>query len=115
LATDSAIATADPPEPDPSCDSTPAGAVVPSLRRSQALAAETGLGVRLSQELITAKVEGQQRVLERVPGGEEAQRTIQELLEGIQAATRWVCRPDHVPVEAAIGGEWSGTNGGVTP
>lgn len=66
----------------------PSGAIIPTLRRSQALAAETGLGVRLSQDLIVTKVQGQCRVLERLPDSEEARQTIQELLEGIQAATR---------------------------
>jgi CRISPR-associated endonuclease Cas1 len=66
----------------------PSGAIVPTLRRAQALAAETGLGVRLSQELILAKVEGQQRLLSRLPASEEAQQTIQELLQAIDKAKR---------------------------
>src|SRR5512146_355483 len=47
----------------------PSAAIDPKLRRSQALAAETGLGVRLSQDLIVAKVQGQRRLLGRLPGG----------------------------------------------
>lgn len=52
------------------------------------MAAETGLGVRLSQELIVAKVEGQHRLLDRLPGSQEAQQTIEELLGAIRQATR---------------------------
>jgi CRISPR-associated endonuclease Cas1 len=66
----------------------PSGAIVPTLRRAQALAAETGLGVRLSQELITAKVEGQRRLLNRLPGSEDVQKTMQELIQAIDKARR---------------------------
>jgi CRISPR-associated endonuclease Cas1 len=66
----------------------PSGAIVPALRRAQAMAAETGLGVRLSQELIVGKVEGQHRLLDRLPGSKEAQQTIQKLLGAIRQTTR---------------------------
>lgn len=66
----------------------PSGAVIPALRRSQALAAETGLGVRLSVELVTAKVEGQRRVLDHIPDGADAQTTLQNAVQAIGNATR---------------------------
>jgi CRISPR-associated endonuclease Cas1 len=66
----------------------PAGAVLPTLRRSQALAAETGLGIRLSVDLIAAKVEGQRQLLSRLPGGAEVQETLQRAVQAIRQATR---------------------------
>ena len=66
----------------------PSGAVLPTLRRSQALAAETGLGVRLSVDLIAAKVEGQRQLMARLPGGAEVQETLQGAVQAIRQATR---------------------------
>ncbi len=59
----------------------PTGAVIPALRRNQALAGETGLAGRISEDLIRRKVEGQRQLLPRLPGAAEADLMLQEVLE----------------------------------
>lgn len=59
--------------------SAPEAAMNPTLRRAQALAAETGLGARIAEHLIRRKVEGQAGLLGRLPGSQEAS----SLLAGI--------------------------------
>jgi CRISPR-associated endonuclease Cas1 len=59
----------------------PTGAVIPALRRNQAMATATGLAGRISEELIRRKVEGQRQLLPRLPGRAEAEPMLQEVLE----------------------------------
>ena len=61
--------------------SAPTGAVIPALRRNQALAVETGLGGRISEGLVRRKIEGQTHLLPRLPGGKAAAPMLQEVLE----------------------------------
>jgi CRISPR-associated endonuclease Cas1 len=61
--------------------SAPTGAVIPALRRNQALAVETGLGGRISEGLVRRKIEGQAQLLPRLPGGKAAAPMLQEVLD----------------------------------
>lgn len=49
--------------------STLAGTDIPALRRAQALAQTTAVGVEIARELLRAKVEGQASLLAELPGG----------------------------------------------
>jgi len=59
----------------------PTGAVIPALRRNQALAGETGLAGRISEGLVRRKIEGQAQLLPRLPGGKAATPMLEEVLE----------------------------------
>jgi CRISPR-associated endonuclease Cas1 len=62
----------------------PEAAGVPSLKRAQALAAETGVGLRLAIDLLRDKLEGQVRVLELLPHGPAVQEARGGLLNALQ-------------------------------
>lgn len=63
------------------------GAVIPALRRNQALARETGLGARIAEDLIRQKVEGQLRILNRLPPNRDARPTLLSVLDRLGKAT----------------------------
>jgi CRISPR-associated endonuclease Cas1 len=65
----------------------PSAAVDPKLRRSQAVAAETGLGLRLSRELVQAKIEAQRQLFARIAGSSVSPRTIDSVLRNLSQAT----------------------------
>lgn len=59
---------------------------VPALKRAQALAAETGLGTRLAVGLLREKLQGQARVVDRLPPSvavQEARVGLHQALEGL--------------------------------
>jgi len=64
----------------------PSGAVIPALRRNQALAVETGLAGQLAEDLIRRKIQGQAQLLPRLPGGKEAVGMLEDVLGRLGAA-----------------------------
>lgn len=63
------------------------GALIPALRRNQALARETGIGGRIVEGLIRRKVEGQLSLLDRLPPHRDAKPMLQRVLERLHTAT----------------------------
>jgi CRISPR-associated endonuclease Cas1 len=64
----------------------PAGGDHPRLRRAQALAAESDVGVEIMRRLLGEKVQRQGDLLPRLPGGEEARSEIEAARKEIEAA-----------------------------
>jgi CRISPR-associated protein Cas1 len=67
--------------------SVPAGPDLPALRRSQALAAESPVGVEIARLLLRVKVEGQLALLDELPAGAQARDAVSAALAEIDAAT----------------------------
>lgn len=63
------------------------GALIPALRRNQALARETGIGGRIVEGLIRRKVEGQLSLLDRLPPNRDAKPMLQDVLQRLEKAT----------------------------
>jgi CRISPR-associated protein Cas1 len=64
----------------------PAGSDQPALRRAQAMAIETGLGIAITQEILRAKLTGQADVA-RLLGSDETARLIISLASELDGAT----------------------------
>ena len=62
------------------------GALIPALRRNQALARETGIGGRIAEDLIRRKVEGQLGLLDRLPPNRDAKPTLRRVLNRLDGA-----------------------------
>lgn len=62
------------------------GALIPALRRNQALARETGIGGRIAEDLIRRKVEGQLSLLDRLPPNRDAKPTLRSVLDRLDSA-----------------------------
>jgi len=62
------------------------GALIPALRRNQALARETGIGGRIAEDLIRRKVEGQLGLLDRLPPNRDAKPTLRTVLNRLDGA-----------------------------
>lgn len=57
------------------------------LRRAQALALSNGVGMKVAQELVRRKLEGQLALLVRLPGGDASASVIHQSLGGIDRTT----------------------------
>ncbi len=87
----------------------PSGLDDPRLRRAQAVAPTNGAGVAIARDLIRHKLEGQKRVLERLPEGPEAAGVIGGALEALSEATSVEeLRSAEAAAAAAYWGAWAG-------
>lgn len=65
----------------------PSGSVLPALRRSQAMARETGFAGRIAEDLIRRKVEGQLALLDRLPPNRESKPALLGVVERLSHTT----------------------------
>jgi CRISPR-associated endonuclease Cas1 len=66
--------------------SAPVGLDDARLRRAQVLAAFSGVALHITRELLRAKLDGQLRVLERIPDTEHAYAAVVQAIEGLPEA-----------------------------
>jgi len=67
--------------------SAPHGAIVPALRRAQAIAPDTGYAIRISIELVKAKLMAQKAVLARFPETDSYRATLDRLIADVEETT----------------------------
>jgi CRISPR-associated protein Cas1 len=87
----------------------PSGLDDPRLRRAQALAPTTGVGIALARELLVAKLRGQAALLPRLPGGEIARPAVDQALADLeQAGTTEQLRQAEAAGAKAYWAAWTG-------